>query len=71
MDWDDVFRRAGWTFVQAIAGPLIAFLGTTSSGVIDLEAGAQAVIIGVGAGLAAVLSLIKSVAAQRLSNGGN
>lgn len=66
MDWSDVLRRAGWTFAQAVIGPLIAFLGTTSSGVVDVEAGTQAAIIGIGAGLAAVLSLVKSVAAQRL-----
>ncbi|MCK9496459.1 MAG: holin [Dehalococcoidia bacterium] len=66
MDWSDVMRRAGWTFAQAVLGPLIAFLGTTSSGVVDVEAGTQAAIIGIGAGLAAVLSLIKSVAAQQL-----
>ena len=66
MDWSDVFRRAAWTFVEAVAGPLIAFLGTTSSGVVDVEAGTQAAIIGIGAGLAAVLSLVKSVAAQQI-----
>ena len=50
----DLFERAAWTFVQAFAGVFV---------VADLSSAKGAVV----AGLAAVLSVLKTVARDRLA----
>lgn len=53
LDWKDVLTRAAWTFVQSAASVLVLS---------DLSSSRTALIAGGGA----VLSLIKTVAAQQL-----
>jgi len=60
--WNDVIERAAWTFVQAFLGAFpIAGIGT------DLAAWKAAALSGLAAGIAALISLIKNVAKQRLA----
>jgi phosphoribosylformimino-5-aminoimidazole carboxamide ribonucleotide (ProFAR) isomerase len=61
MNWKNILERAAWTFVQAF----LAVFGV--SAVSDLEALKSAAVAGVAAGVAALLSFIKTVAQERLS----
>ena len=57
-DWKNILERAGWTFVQAAAAGLIVIPAT------DWDLGlAKAAAL---AGVAAVLSLVKTVAQDKL-----
>ena len=58
IDWSDLAERALWTFAQG-------FLGTfTVVNVLDVSELKAAGIAGLSAGIAAVLSLIKTVVKQ-------
>lgn len=61
MNWQDILERAAWTFVQAFlaAFPITGF-GT------DWAAWQAFLISGLMGGIAALLSLIKTYAKQRL-----
>jgi hypothetical protein len=60
-DWSDIAERALWTFVQAFLATLpVAGFGTDWAGWLAF------LLSGLMAGIAAVLSLIKNVARQRL-----
>ncbi len=56
--WRDALERIVWTFVQAFVGALLA----DAAGVLNLDAVKAAGI----AGLAAVLAVVKTVAASRI-----
>lgn len=58
MDWKNIAERAAWTFVQAAAAYLVAAGTDLLRG--DVWAGAAL------AGVAAILSLIKTIAQERL-----
>lgn len=62
----DRARRAAWTFVQAFAGVGAVVAASTASGTVDVNALTAALVVSVGAGIAAVLSLAKSWAAEAL-----
>lgn len=65
----DLAWRAGWTFVQAFAGVGATILTATQTGSIDLSALHVAVVVAAGAGLAAVISLVKTFASNQLGTG--
>lgn len=62
----DLGWRAFWTFVQCLAGMGAAVVMATSTGHVDVHALASAGIIAAGAGVAAVFSLVKTFASQRI-----
>ena len=62
----DRARRAAWTFVQAFAGVGAVVAAGTASGTVDVSAITAGLVIAVGAGVASVLSLVKSWAAESL-----
>lgn len=61
MNWRDVLERAGWTFLQTFLSVLLV----SEIGWLTADALKVAAI----AGLAAVLSLVKTVAVQKLKEG--
>jgi hypothetical protein len=58
MDWKDILERAGWTFVEATLGIV------TVASIVDVDTATWK--LAAASGLAAALSLLKSVAKQRL-----
>jgi hypothetical protein len=68
--WTDLTERIVWTFLQGFLGVLggvpIADLFTT----VDIDGGTTVILSAAGAGVAAVTSLLKGVAAARLTNNG-
>ena len=65
----DLGWRAFWTFIQAAAGLETAVQAATASGTVDFGALGHAGVIAVGAGVSAVLSLVKTFASNRLGTG--
>lgn len=66
MNWRDILERAAWTAVQgAIAAVPVAQV-TAAIGGSDVDALAQLALAGLGGGVAAALSFIKTVAQERL-----
>ena len=60
MNWNNILSRAAWTFIQA-------FTSATAGAVVwDVEVWKAAAV----AGLAALLSLIKTIATEQLANQG-
>ena len=59
MNWRDILTRAAWTFVRSFVGAL----AIDQAGWANLDALQVAAL----AGVAAVLSLIKTIAAQQLA----
>lgn len=69
MFWRDVTERVVWTFVQAFLGVITAIpVADLFTDGIDLERAETLVLAGVGAGLSAVFSLLKGLAASRLEH---
>jgi len=61
MNWKNILERAAWTFLQG-------FLGVFSVGVIsDLDALKATGVAALGAGIAALLSFVKTVAQEKLA----
>jgi hypothetical protein len=62
MDWKNIGERAGWTFVQSAIGTVTVLPLLT-----DIEGLAAVGLAAATAGVSSVLSLLKTVATQRLS----
>lgn len=66
-DWNDVIERGLWTAVQAFVGAITTTELAQAVADIDIS-GMQAIALsGAGAGVAALVSFIKTVAQERLT----
>lgn len=61
MNWQDVFERAGWTFVQGALGAVTAIPIVT-----DVEGWAAVGVAAVTGGISSLVSFVKTVAQERL-----
>lgn len=65
MNWRDIGERAAWTFVQAFVGTLSAAQIGNAAANGDMETLQALALSGVSAGVASLVSLVKTAAQER------